>query len=254
MTTVGTIGRLADLYRATAASRSAIVLVLANAIPLVGVAFFGWNLWTIIVVYWLENGIVGFWNLPRILMAQGSVVGPLRNVRSFGVSETGAIGAAGRTAMAVFFTFHYGMFWFVHGVFVFLLPTFFGGVPTRVGDPSDPGILAFPPGSGPGYEAGVGVIEMGPVLVAGVALFLSHAASFGLNYLGRREYATTSPGAVVAGAYGRVVVLHLTIIFGAIAIQALGAPIAALVILVVGKTLLDLGFHLRQHRPAPQPA
>ena len=58
----------------------------------------------------------------------------------------------------------------------------------------------------------------------------------------------TSPAAVVGGAYGRVVVLHLTIIFGAIAIQALGAPIAALVILVAGKTLLDLGLHLRAHR------
>ena len=48
--------------------------------------------------------------------------------------------------------------------------------------------------------------------------------------------------------YGRLVVLHVTIIFGAIAISMTGAPVAAIVILVVLKTLLDLGLHLREHR------
>jgi hypothetical protein len=50
--------------------------------------------------------------------------------------------------------------------------------------------------------------------------------------------------------YGRLVVLHITIIFGGIAISTTGAPVAAIAILVVLKTILDLGFHLAEHRKA----
>src|SRR5215212_5927619 len=72
--TVDTLGRAFDLYRRTATSRSATLLVLANLIPLIGVLFFGWSLITILVLYWLENGIVGLWNVPKILMARGSMI------------------------------------------------------------------------------------------------------------------------------------------------------------------------------------
>jgi hypothetical protein len=46
------------------------------------------------------------------------------------------------------------------------------------------------------------------------------------------------------------VVLHVTIVAGAFAIGLFGTPIAALVLLVALKTVLDLFFHLREHRPA----
>jgi hypothetical protein len=56
----------------------------------------------------------------------------------------------------------------------------------------------------------------------------------------------------MTAVYGRVVVLHLTIIFGSIAVAALGSPIWILVVLVIAKTILDLGFHAREHgRVAP---
>src|SRR5947199_7622205 len=70
--TVDTLTRAVDAYRRTASSRSALLLVAANAIPLVGVLFFGWSLWTILVLYWAENGIVGLWTVPKILLARGS--------------------------------------------------------------------------------------------------------------------------------------------------------------------------------------
>ena len=33
--------------------------------------FFGWSVWTILIVYWLENGIVGAFNVLKIGRAQG---------------------------------------------------------------------------------------------------------------------------------------------------------------------------------------
>ena len=54
----------------------------------------------------------------------------------------------------------------------------------------------------------------------------------------------------MGSVYGRVIVLHLTIIFGSMVIAFLGSPIGALLVLVVLKTAFDLGLHLRERRAA----
>jgi Family of unknown function (DUF6498) len=287
--TVDQLGRAYSAYRRSAGSRSIVALLVANAIPLVGVLFFGWSLITILVIYWLENGIVGFWNVPKILLAQGSAVPtlpPLPDAAAVAATgnaqaaadlqanwarardeqlratarATGDIGAtpafarvfgstkvptAGRAALAVFFLIHYGMFWFVHGVFVFTLPTFLGGggLLAGCGDPDPFGNLQ-------GCTGPFGELLWSNVAIAGVALFLSHGASFLFNYVGRGEYLTASPTRQMGAVYGRVVVLHVTILFGAFAIAFLGAPVIALLILVVLKTALDLGLHRRERLAA----
>ena len=46
--------------------------------------------------------------------------------------------------------------------------------------------------------------------------------------------------------YGRIVVLHLTVLLGGFLVMALGAPAAAIVLLVGLKTAIDLGAHLKE--------
>ena len=53
--------------------------------------------------------------------------------------------------------------------------------------------------------------------------------------------------------YGRLVILHLTILLGAFAIMVIGAPVGAVAVLVALKTAMDLGFHLREHRSVGTP-
>jgi len=49
--------------------------------------------------------------------------------------------------------------------------------------------------------------------------------------------------------YGRVVVLHLAILLGAFATQlSSGDPMIVLILLVIGKIILDVVFHRRSHR------
>jgi hypothetical protein len=275
--TVDTLGRAVGLYRRTAASRSATVLLLANAIPLVGVLFFGWSLLTILVLYWVENGIIGFWNVPKLALAQGSAIPretlerrlaemdalpadarPERQLardRLAAMTRLGrsSVPGVGRVGLAIFFSIHYGMFWLVHGFFVFALPAF-GGIGSGTApcfDGTPPG-GELPPGFFPGLEpcegSAFGEVLWGSVALAAVALFISHGASFLFNYLGRGEYLTTSPMRQMGAPYARVVVLHLTIIFGAFVVAFLGSPIGALLVLVVLKTAFDLGLHLREHR------
>ena len=287
--TASTLGHALDVYRRTGTSRSALALLIANSIPLIGVLFFGWSLLTILVLFWIENGIVGLWNIPRILLAQGSVLQSLPVMpEEAAFSATGNARAAadlrarweqarqgaataesasqlpvnpmasillgtggfGRAMMAVWFVVHYGIFWIGHGIFVFALPSFlsFGSRTSCTGLPAFPDL---PLDSATCASSPFGEVNWSNVTIAAAALFLSHGASFFLNYIGKREYLTTSAMRQMFAPYGRVVVLHLTILFGAFAIAIIGAPIGALVVLVVVKTLFDLNLHLRSQRAVP---
>ena len=292
---VETVGRAVGLYRRTAFTRSAIVLLIANAIPIIGVLFFGWSLITILVLYWLENGIVGFWNVPKIALAQGSFIPRLPDMpdeaalaatltpeqaaslqanwrraqalnllkAAAGPTQGGASNPAlgrllviPRAALAIFFVVHYGMFWLVHGIFVFTLPMFSGMASGPFGGDGacdspifpEPGEIPMPIGDvGSCASGGFGEIAWGAVLIGAAALFLSHGASFLLNYVGNGEYLRTSAPRQMGSAYGRVVVLHVTILIGGFVVAFLGAPIGALIVLVTLKTVFDLGLHRQEH-------
>jgi hypothetical protein len=245
--------RAVGLYRAGSAVGAVVALLVANAIPIVGVAFFGWSLMTILVLYWLENGIVGLWNLPRIALAEGPPTGIGRMATLNGRAVTSMSTAAQRAFTIPFFLVHYGIFWVVHGIFVFALPLFLGfaDVVPR-GIVFEPGAVSVegPPFADPGAGRGFGTVEMGPLVLGAIALFVSHGVSFFWNYLGQGEYRRTSPVAQMFAPYGRLVVLHLTIVLGAWPVVVLGSPIGLLLVLVVGKMVLDLAFHLREHAKA----
>lgn len=257
---VDTVGRAVGLYRRTALMRSAIVLIIANAIPIVGVLFFGWSLITILVLYWLENGIVGFWNVPKIALAQGPMVPRLSEMPASArrVATNAALTrlqVIPRAGLSVFFLVHYGMFWLVHGIFVFTLPMFSGMATGSFGSGAcdrpifpEPGEIPMPAGDAAGCAPGAfGEVAWGAVLIGAAALFLSHGASFLLNYVGNGGYLRTSAPRQMGSAYGRVVVLHVTILLGGFVVAFLGAPIGALIVLVVLKTAFDLVLHRQEH-------
>jgi Family of unknown function (DUF6498) len=215
---------------------SAILLVAVNAIPIVGVAFWGWSLMMILVLYWIESGIVGIINVFKIARAQGGE-GPAVSVGGNRVTArmSGMAAGMGRAAVIGFFALHYGIFWVVHGVFVFLLPVFAG---VSTGSPEGP--MDFGP------------LPLDGLLLSGLLLAASHTVSFFTNYLGRGEYLRVTPTGQMMSVYGRVVALHVTILAGAFAIGLFGAPIAVLYLLVGIKTAIDLVLHLREHRQAAE--
>lgn len=132
--------------------------------------------------------------------------------------------AAGLGALALvpFFLFHAGMFMGVH--LVFLLTLFVQGNPLRLLPQ-----LAFPL----------------------AALALSHLVSFWVNVRGRGErYA--KPTEAMGGFYGRVVVMHLTILFGGFLVLSLGSPVWAVALLVVLKVGVDAAAHVRERKVRAQ--
>jgi hypothetical protein len=198
---------------------SAAALVAANLVPLVCVLFFGWSVFAILLLFWVENVIVGGFNVLRMLCAQPD------NVAFW----------AAKLFLIPFFTVHYGMFVTVHGIFV--LTMFSGAMPSR-GFPSPATFVHAVQGAG--------------IAPAALALVLSHGVSFAFNYLGAGEYRSVQLQALMMRPYGRVMVLHLVILLGGFLVLTLGSPLLPLALLIVLKTGLDLRGHLREH-PAPRP-
>ena len=243
--------RLVGWYRLGSSSYGAVAaLLVANATPLIGVLFLGWNVWTILTIYWLENGVVGVFNVLKMARAEGPVLG---GVVAGSLMRNGRpIEGSAKVILIPFFIVHYGLFWLVHGIFILTLPTFMGLAGGLL--PVDAGATFPPDALGlPSAASGTQAITSDPLAVAIVivSLFISHGISYRLNYIGRREYLRTNVARQMGAPYGRMVVLHVTIILGGLAIAITGAPTLAVVVLVVLKTALDLGLHLAEHREPP---
>jgi hypothetical protein len=195
---------------------SSVALIAANLLPVYGVLFLGWDVFPVVLLFWLENVVIGVLNVLRIACVQPQEP-------AFWV---------GKVFIIPFFCFHYGMFTAVHGVFVFAL---FGG-------------NAFEPRGLPTPAFVWSAIRQLHVTLPFLALAASHAFSFAWNYIGKGEYRRTSVQKLFTQPYGRIVVLQLVLIFGGFLVMALGSPLAGMLLLVVLKIVMDARAHLREHR------
>jgi len=214
-----------------------IALVGSNLFPLLGVLVFGWSIQGLLVVYWLESGIIGLLNIPKILSAHGAETSASR-------SQAAQLKSGGETVtlpdppeivpetptwrrenwgVALFFTKHYGLFWLAHGVVIGIFPLIATG-------------MEFVPRAAlPTMAVGAGAVGV------------SHYVSYRQNYLGSGEWQTVPPGRRVNSPYSRVLLIHLTIIFGAFVVTIIDAPLGAVVVMIELKTALDIRGHLREH-------
>lgn len=79
-------------------------------------------------------------------------------------------------------------------------------------------------------------------------LVISHGFSFVFNFITGGERNRTSLGKLFTQPYSRVVVLHLTILFGAFVSIFLGQSIGILIVLVLAKIVVDVFYHQKEHR------
>lgn len=50
---------------------STLFLVLANLVPVAGAVYFGWDLSSILLIYWVESAVIGIYNFFKILLIGG---------------------------------------------------------------------------------------------------------------------------------------------------------------------------------------
>lgn len=182
-------------------------LIVANVAPLIGVLFFDWDLFQILFLYWFESGVVGFYSIFKLIKISGI----------FSIF------------LVPFFIIHYGGFMTGHLMFIFAIfaphlidSSFF---------PSSEIIIAL-----------LNIIKF-----SAIALIVSHGISFFANFIGNREYQLTNIEKQMQAPYRRIIIMHLTLLFGGGLIVLFKEPILGLVLLIVIKTIADLNSHLKEH-------
>lgn len=216
-----------ELQSTTAASAvgrglDAALAIASAAVIAWGVLGLGWSVFTVMALFWFENVVIGGFNVLRMLVSG---------------ARMGGSGIVGALAMAAFFTVHYGMFTAVHGVFVVML----FGMPEMGRQAMDGGFY------GPLGTMVQTLFGDGEGWLAIAAIVTVHAVSFVQWAIATRELPTPLKD-LMAAPYGRIVVLHITLIAGGFLIMALRAPELGVLLLVA----LKLGYDLISLRREPR--
>jgi len=212
-------------------SLNLLFVVLINAVPLVGVKWFGWSVGVVLMLYWVENLLTAVFTCLRIELHRW-VTRKSGHWRSGGGIDPRS---AGHTLL-----FEYApvalMFTLVHGIFVGAF-TFM----VNVNRPDWP-MWHF---SFDQFRSGV--LQLSAVFVA----------DFLVDALQMRSRSFAWIRAYQGQRLGRVLIMHLTIIFGLGAVMVTESPFAVLYVLIGLKTLLELasaGKISAQALPAEPPA
>lgn len=203
----------APLPPLTLSSPSSLVLIAANLLPLAGVMSGHLTLGQVMVLFWSESAIIGFFTLLKMAV----------------------VGKWGALLAGPFFAGHYGGFMAIHFLFVY---SFFASGTS--GAPEPPVLAAL-------------MTLYQPLWPAAAALLVSHAVSFALNFIGRGEYRGETVNGLMTAPYRRVIVLHLTLIFGGWLTMLVDSTAPAVALLIGLKICADLRAHTREHSFAATP-
>lgn len=211
-------------------------LVIANFIPVIGGLLFNWDIRIVLIVYWAENIVVGFYNVLKMAMARS---GP-NAVKFF---------------MIPFFMVHFGGFCAGHGFFIFAFMSIEAVGGNMMGSGMEDVMkAAF---DWPFFLVFIGLLvevikymwaTFGwSVVLPILGLFVSHGISFWQNFIGKKEYLENNVALQMFMPYGRIVLMHIAIIAAGVPIMLLGSPLPLLILLVAFKTIADLYLHAVSH-------
>ena len=208
---------------------SVYVLIAANLIPLFGVLFFQWEAQVVLALYWIENLIIGAFNVVKML-----------SVSAIKKQFQGLL-------MVAFFIVHYGLFCAGHGMLLTDLLGLEGAVESIEFQYEADGLLSI-------FQEGLAVFLMfverlSPAILYGIlALLLSRLVSFIEHFILRGELFNTDVNKLMGAPYAQIIIMHVGLILGAMALNYFQSPIWLLAIIVVFKMVLDYTQHKKRHQ------
>jgi hypothetical protein len=182
-------------------------------VAILGVLFCGWSSGMILLSFWAETAIIGFFTVLKMVKAE-KFGKPPKSLKFNGKALDAK--KMGRWGITLFFLFHFGGFMSVHLLFLAVL------VFIKDTNLSDPFLI------------------LRRVAVFSVILFFSHGLSYWLNYLRAGEYRQAELTKLFMEPYKRVIPMHFTIIIGFVTFPG--------VLLIILKTIVDLWSHFSEHR------
>lgn len=203
---------------------SDIILILINFIPLIGVVFFDWSVFSILIGYWAETGIVGFFIFLKVFFL-------LLKRPNYSSALLFFMAICNLLGSYVFMFFHLAI------------------MATLLSDTS----LA-----DNGYSMEWLFKDAWPMWAA---LILSHGYSFLYNFIGQKEYAgildkLNQPrvkvewiaNLIFVNFIPRIIYTQGILIIGMFIIGITQAHIYFLLFFVLFKIIVDLSFHRRKHQ------
>ena len=170
------------------------------------------------------GGVLFFaWTIEDVLLlywAESAVIG------IYNLARMWVIGRWKILLLGPFFLVHYSGFMAGHLFFIYALVVSSSDVSV-----SASGILDH-------------LLLLSPALIA---LLISHGVSFFFNFLGEKEYETTSLSEQLNAPYRRIVVMHITIMLGSLLVMAMDNKLLFVVSMMALKVGLDLRAHLGEH-------
>jgi hypothetical protein len=183
-----------------------LAVLVINLIPAACVLWFGWSALALLLLYWAENVILGLINVAKMIVV------------AFAEGISGVL-----TAIFVvpFFIIHYGAFCAGHLLIAVMLV---GGL---AGASQDPMLAAR-------FVWDERWNYVGPLL----AMTAFHLAAF-VQWLRAGAFRGAAVNTQMGEPYGRIVIMHITVLAGAFLIVATHQPAAAVALLAVLKTLFE---------------
>ncbi|MBL8994980.1 MAG: hypothetical protein JNM63_16650 [Spirochaetia bacterium] len=208
-----------------------VALVIANLVPILGVLFFHWNSFSVLMIYWFESAVIGVFNIARL-------------VSSGAVDKEGLFSVLGLAAglfLAAFFTVHYGLFLFVHMIFLLVGGSISGALPVEMGDPFRmiPAYFEFQGLAARDVLADPLMFFVSPLFAVSLVL-ISAAVHFYTDYIRPKAYRILSPQECMMEPYPRIVIMQVAIIFGFILTAVLKWPAGIMAVFVLVKTASDV--------------
>ncbi len=207
---------------------SSLMLIAVNAVPIIGILLWRWDAFLLLMLYWMETAILGFWAIVIV------AISPVKALGSLGASQS-------RIGIVAFLLLHSGIFMGVH--FMILWELFAGGWASRIH----------------------GVGEFFKLIVIGQTLWLPLLVLFVLRGLvvsltilepkwipgWQQQPVLVMPedegsfplNGPLVGFYARIIIMQFVLILGGVVAVLTGAGMA-LILLVIIKTAIDLGLFL----------
>ena len=215
-----------DIWEHVLANRmSSISAICINLFIIWGVLFRDWNVFNIMLLFWAENVINGVFNVIRMITAKN--------------------GGWFKLFVVPFFCIHYGMFCFVHGVFVFAI--FGANWNSAVSGPGEKLVNSYLDGS---FWHNIFQISSG----IGWTLILfavNNLISLVKDYFRNGEYRTANLMLLMNGSYGRIIQLHIALLAGGFLTIITGSTKITIVILIIAKLLMDLNYARKNNNTLP---
>lgn len=186
-----------------------------DLLPVIAVLAFGWSATPLVALYWLENLVIGAFTILRMI----------------GTAIASVVSLAMALFMVPFFFVHYGMFCFVHRVFIRVFAS--GG-----------GDVVFEPVSVIQWALGTA-----PEMLWFVAAIIGVSALYYVfDFLWRGDYRTSNPQTEMFSPYGRIVTLHIAILAGAGVAFSLNEPLAGVLLLIFIRVVFGMILTVQRRR------